>query len=384
VDFEFATAGRILFGFGTAARIAPEAAALGDRLFVVTGATPGRAAFLLEALALRGCAVKAFAVRGEPTLETVGVALEEARAWGAEALVAIGGGAVIDTAKAVSGWCTNPGDPLDFLEGIGKGKPLERPGLPWVAVPTTAGSGAEATRNAVIRVPARRAKVSLRSPHLLPRLAVVDPELTLELPPAVTAATGMDALAQLLEAFVSRRANPLTDALCREGIPRAARALPVAVADGSDRRAREAMALASLFGGIALANAGLGAVHGLAGPFGGMAAAPHGAVCGRLLPAVTAANVAALRARDPKSRALERYGELARMLTGRPEAAPEEAASWLAERVREFGLPRLSAYGASPEQVPELIAAARRASSMRGNPVELTPEELSAIVHESL
>lgn len=333
---------------------------------------------------MRGCAVNAFAVRGEPTLETVGVALEEARAWGAEALVAIGGGAVIDTAKAVSGWFTNPGDPLDFLEGIGKGKPLERPGLPWVAVPTTAGSGAEATRNAVIRVPARRAKVSLRSPHLLPRLAVVDPGLTLALPPAVTAATGMDALAQLLEAFVSRRANPLTDALCREGIPRAARALPVAVADGADRRAREAMALASLFGGIALANAGLGAVHGLAGPFGGMAAAPHGAVCGRLLPAVTAANVAALRARDPKSRALERYGELARMLTGRPDAAPEDAACWLAERVREFGLPRLSAYGASPDQVPELIAAARRASSMRGNPVELTPEELSAIVHQSL
>lgn len=384
MEFEFATAGRILFGFGTAARIAPEAAALGKRLFVVTGATPGRASFLLEALALRGCAVKPFAVRGEPTLETVEGALEEARAWGPEALVALGGGAVIDTAKAVSGWFTNPGRPLDFLEGVGQGKALERAGLPWIAVPTTAGSGAEATRNAVIRVPDRRAKVSLRSPYLLPRLAVVDPELTLGLPPAVTAATGMDALTQLIEAFVSRRATPLTDALCREGIPRAARALPAAVADGSDRRAREAMALASLFGGIALANAGLGVVHGLAGPFGGMTAAPHGAVCGRLLPAATAANVAALRARDPQGPALARYAEAARLLTGRPEAAPEDAVLWLARRVQEFGLPRLSAYGASPAQVPELVAAARRASSMRGNPVELTAEELSAIVHESL
>ncbi|MEJ5357353.1 MAG: iron-containing alcohol dehydrogenase [Desulfobacterales bacterium] len=383
MGFELATP-RILFGPGTAGRIAAEAAALGKRALIFTGSDPQRAAFLRQPLEEEGHSVKTWVVRGEPTLETLAQALEEARGFAPEVLIALGGGSVLDTAKAVSGLLRNPGDPLDYLEVIGRGRPLVHPGPPCIAVPTTAGSGAEATRNAVIGSPAHRVKASLRSPHLLPRLAVVDPELALGLPPAVTAATGMDALAQLIEAFVGRKANPLTDPLCREGIRRAARALPAAVADGSDRRSREEMAIASLFGGIALANAGLGAAHGLAAPLGGMTAAPHGVLCGRLLPAVTAANVAALRRRDPANPALRRYAEVARLLTGRADAAPEDAVCWLSERVREFDLPTLAACGLSPADAPELIARARRASSMRGNPVELTEEELDAILRESL
>lgn len=383
MGFELATP-LILFGPGTADRIAAEAAALGKRALVFTGSDPQRAAFLLQDLRGRQIHAKTVAVRGEPTLDSVTGALEEARGFAPDVVIALGGGSVIDTAKAVSGLLPNPGNPLDYMEVIGGGRPLAHPGLPCIAVPTTAGSGAEATRNAVIGSPAHRVKVSLRSPFLLPRLAVVDPELTLGLPPAVTAATGLDALAQLIEAFVSRKASPLTDPLCREGVFRAARALPAAVADGSDRRSREDMSIASLFGGIVLANAGLGAVHGLAAPLGGMTAAPHGVLCGRLLPAVTAANLAALRRRDPENPALRRYSELARLLTGRADASPEDAVCWLSERVREFGLPTLAALGLSPADAPELIARARRASSMRGNPVELTEEELDAILRESL
>ncbi len=383
MEFELATP-RILFGPGTAGRIAAEAAALGKRVLVFTGSKPERAAFLLKGLEERWLEAKTTEVCGEPTLDSLARALDKARGFAPDVVIAMGGGAVLDTAKAVSVLLTNPGDPLDYLEVIGKGKTIASPGVPCVAVPTTAGGGAEATRNAVIGSPAHGVKASLRSPHILPRLAVVDPELTLNLPPAVTAATGMDALAQLIEAFVSRRANPLTDPLCREGIFRAARALPVVVTDGSDRRRREDMAMASLFGGIALANAGLGAVHGLAAPLGGMTGAPHGAVCGRLLPAVTAANVAALRRRDPENPALERYTEVARLLTGKADAAPEDAVGWLSERVREFALPTLADCGLSPADAPELIARARRASSMRGNPVELTAAELAAILEECL
>lgn len=202
----------------------------------------------------------------------------------------------------------NGGDPLDYAEVIGHGRPLERRSLPLIAIPTTAGTGAEVTRNAVIGSPEHRVKVSLRSPLMLPEVAIVDPELTRDLPPALTASTGLDALTQLIEPLVSCRTNPLTDALCRSGIQRAARSLRRAVEHGEDLVAREDMSLASLFSGLALANAALGAVHGLTGPLGGMFEASHGALCASLLPAVMEANVRALRHRagTPRPAALQR------------------------------------------------------------------------------
>jgi alcohol dehydrogenase class IV len=247
-------------------------------------------------------------------------------------------------------------------------------------VPTTAGTGAEVTRNAVLRSPAHRIKVSLRSPFMLPRLALVDPELTYSMPPALTAATGFDALTQLLEAFVSRDATPLTDGICREGLRRGGRSLAAAVADGADRQAREEMCIASLFGGLALANARLGAVHGIAGPFGGMFPAPHGAVCGRLLPLVAAANISALRQRAPGSPALVRYQEAAGVLTGNSRAEPEDGAEWLQALCTRLAIPPLSAYGFSAQSMGLLIERARHASSMRGNPVDLTAHELEHVL----
>jgi alcohol dehydrogenase class IV len=267
---------------------------------------------------------------------------------------------------------------------VGEGRPLQRPSVPCIAVPTTAGTGAEVTRNAVLESPAHKVKVSMRCTFMLPRLALVDPELTRSMPPNLTAATGLDALTQLLEVFVSRSSNPLTDAICREGLQRAARSLERAFGNGNDPQAREDMALASLCGGLALANARLGAVHGLAGPFGGAFHAPHGAACGRLLPFVAAANIAALRERSPGSPALARFQEAARIFKGNPGAAAEDGAAWLRELCGRLGVPSLSVYGFSEKHVPDLIAKSRRSSSMRGNPIDLTEAELHAILSQAM
>ena len=275
MNFEFATATRIVFGSGKLAEAGSIARGLGQRALLVTGADPARAARLGELLDKAGVEFVTFAVAGEPSVALAVAGAELARTGRCELVIACGGGSVIDAGKAIAALATNLGDPLDFLEVVGRGQPLRAAPLPFIAIPTTAGTGAEVTRNAVLAVPEQRVKVSLRSPLMLPRVALVDPELTLGLPPALTASTGLDALTQLLEPFVSGRANPFTDALCRDGLRRCARSLRRAFHDGQDAAAREDMALASLFGGLALANAGLGAVHGFAGPIGGMFPAPH-------------------------------------------------------------------------------------------------------------
>ena len=310
--FEFATATRIIFGAGTLGEIGPLAMAMGRQALVVTGRTTERAGSLLELLAAQEIGTVNFTVTSEPTTEVVRLGTERARESGCDLVIGFGGGSVLDTGKAIAALLTNDGDPLDYLEVIGGGQPLSKPPLPYIAIPTTAGTGAEVTRNAVLASPEHRVKVSLRSPLMLPRLALVDPELTHSLPPEVTASTGLDALTQVMEPYVSKRASPMTDALCREGMRRAARSLRRAYQQGDDPAAREDMALTSLFGGLALANAGLGAVHGFAGPLGGMFHGAHGAICARLLPHVMEVNVRALQQRLAESPALRRYDEIAR------------------------------------------------------------------------
>jgi alcohol dehydrogenase class IV len=384
MEFEFATAGRIVFGAGAARTIGSEVAQVGRRALLLTGARPERAAELRRRLDQHHVTCRLFPVAGEPTTELVQAGVELAREAGCDVVVGIGGGSVIDAGKAIAGLITNGGDLLEYLEVIGRARPLERPGAPFIAVPTTAGTGAEVTRNAVLGSPVHRLKVSLRSPFLLPRLALVDPELTYSMPPALTAATGLDALTQLLEAFVSRNANPLVEAICREGLRRAGRSLSAAVADGGNLAAREEMCLASLFGGLALANARLGAVHGIAGPFGGMfPAAPHGAVCGRLLPFVTAANIAVTKTRHPGSALLRRFDEAARLLTDADTALAEDGAAWLLALCRRLALPPLAAYGFGPEHLSELVSKSLAASSMRGNPVDLTSADIASILDQA-
>ena len=382
--FEFATSQRILFGPGTLRQAAPLARELGSRALVVTSGDSSRAAALLSALDDQGLAHVIFPVTVEPTLATVRQGVVQATTSRCDLVIGFGGGSALDSAKAIAALTANGGDPLDHLEVIGRGLPLAKPSLPSVAIPTTAGTGSEVTRNAVLGSPEHGVKASLRGPTLLPRIAIVDPELTYALPPDITASTGLDALTQLIEPLTSIRANPLTDALCRAGIGRVARSLRRACTTGKDAAARADMAMASLFGGLALANAGLGAAHGLAGPVGGMFPAPHGAVCAALLPHVMNINIAALRARRPQSPVLARYAEVARLLTGSECAPPEEAAVWVLELIVELKIPRLGAYGLTSTHIPVLAERATAASSTKANPIPLTLDELSEILARAL
>jgi alcohol dehydrogenase class IV len=383
MPFAFSTATEVVFGRGAFETLGPRVAALGRRALVVTGSDVSRTgvAGRLEDAKVE---VTTFAITSEPTTFVAGRGVARAREADCEVVVGVGGGSVLDGAKAIAALLTNGGEPLDYLEVIGAGRKIEKASAPCVAVPTTSGTGSEVTRNAVLGSPEHQVKVSLRSLLMLPRIALVDPRLTVSVPPEVTASTGLDALTQVLEPLVSCRANPLTDALCRDGLTRAARSLRRACEDGHDVEAREDMALVSLYGGMALANAGLGAVHGFAGPLGGMLGAPHGALCARLLPGVIAANTRALRERDPASPVLERYAEVARLLTGRGDAAAEEGGEWVGELVEALGIPGLGAHGLGAEDLEDAVAKSRRASSMRGNPIELSDDELRGVLEGAL
>ena len=377
--FEFATATRIIFGEGTAAGLPELAHTFGTRPMVVTGASPERARPLVLALS-----AESFAVAGEPTVDLVREGVRRVHQTGCDFVISIGGGSAIDAGKAIATIATNGGEPLDFLEVVGKGRAIAEAPLPYIAVPTTAGTGSEVTRNAVLGSPENGVKASLRSPLMLARAAVVDPELTYGLPPEVTARTGLDALTQLIEPMVSIRMNPLTDSICMEGLRRVARGLRRAWRDGADRGARRDMSLASLFGGLALANAGLGAVHGFAGPLGGTWKAPHGSLCAALLPHCMAANLAAMRAREPHHPALERYAVIARILTGRGDASAEDGIAWVRELCAELNVPPLRAWGITEADLPGVVQKAARASSMKANPLPLTGQELLAALAAAL
>lgn len=397
--FEFAAPGRILFGSGTvaeagaaAASLLAERAALAAscgataplrRLFLVSGGDEARLAPLVASLEAAGIERVPFVIRREPRFEDARSALALARREACELVLGFGGGSAIDLAKAVAVLLANPGDPLDYAEVIGGGAALAAPSYPCIAVPTTAGTGAEATRNAVLLSSERSVKVSLRSPSMLPRVALVDPELAYGLPPRVTAETGMDALTQLLEPLVCSSPNPLVDAICREALPLVAPALLRAYRDGSDAEARADMAYASLSGGMALANAKLGAVHGIAGPLGGEFPIPHGAACAALLAPTCEVNVAALRARAPQSPALARYAELAALLGHGPSLAAEDLGPALRDLSSRLAIRPLGAFGIPRSAYPEIAAKAASSSSMRGNPIVLLPEELEAVLEKA-
>jgi alcohol dehydrogenase class IV len=376
-QFEFATATRILFGPGKLKEIGSITANLGKHVLIVQGGNPARSLPLRLLLEEAGIGFSTFEIRGEPTNEDIVEGVRKVRESDFDLIIGFGGGSVIDAAKAIAAVAANPGDVSDYQETIGKGKPMLVPALASIAIPTTAGTGAEVTRNAVLASRRHRVKASLRSPLLLPRVALVDPELTHGLPPSVTASTGLDALTQLIEPFVSVRSNPLTDALCLEGIRRAARSLQKAYEQGDDPDARVDMALASLLGGLALANSGLGAVHGFAAPIGGMFSAPHGAVCAALLPHVMEINVRALRSRASSSDSLNRYAKIATIVTKSETADIDQGIRWVRDLCQTLKVPGLRAYGIQENDVAILVEQAAKASSMKANPIALTNEELT-------
>jgi alcohol dehydrogenase class IV len=359
-DLEFTTAARIVFGPGSVRQLPIAVRQFGNRPLLVTGSRPQSVLDELEPVH--------FLVSGEPTVDQARAGARIARDKGCDVVVALGGGSAIDAGKAIAALAANPGDVLDYLEVVGRGQALTAAPLPFIAVPTTAGTGSEVTRNAVLASPEHKVKASLRSPLMIPRLAVIDPELALSLPRNVTAATGLDALTQLIEPYVSIKANPMTDGICLEGIARASRSFERACTHPADIEARTDMAFASLCGGFALANAGLGAVHGFAAPIGGMFPAPHGAVCAILLPHVIEANFEHARAR---------YKTIGGILGADPIA-------WTRALVERLEIPRLRAYGITEADIPGLVAKAQQASSMKANPVVLPPETLARILRAAL
>lgn len=377
-SFTFATAGRIIFGAGTASQLPRLVAELGGRPFVCTGGRPERHAAVLATLP----DAITFAVPTEPTIDLVREAAEAARAHRADVVVGLGGGAALDAAKVVAALVPNGGDPLDYAEVIGRGLPLTVRSLPVIAVPTTSGTGSEVTANGVVTATEHRVKVSLRSASMLPAVALVDPELTLAVPPSVTAHAGLDALVQCIEPYVSPFATPLTDGFCREGIARAGRSLRRAYADGSDLAARTDLSLCSLLSGLALANGKLGAAHGLAGPLGGFLNAPHGAITAAVMVPVSRANLDALTLADPHHPALARYAEVGELLTG--EHSGQAYLGWFAETASLLGVGGLASLGLTESDIPQIAEAASRASSTKGNPVRLPVEALEQVLREAM
>jgi alcohol dehydrogenase class IV len=384
MNFEFATASRIIFGPGTVRQTGTLAAGFGKQALVVGGASGERAARLSELLAESGIFVTQLAVNGEPTVDVVREGTMIAVSQRCELVIGIGGGSALDAGKAISALATNPGDIYQYLEVIGQGKPLTAPPLPFIAIPTTAGTGTEVTRNAVIGSPQHSVKVSIRHPLMLPKIALIDPELTYSLPPQVTATSGMDALTQLIEPFTCNQPNPIVDALCRDGIVRSSRSLRKAFEHGEDHESRIDLSYTSMLGGVALANARLGGAHGFAGPIGGMASAPHGAICARLLPLVMEFNIRALEERAPGSEALGRYQQLARLLTGVEDSSALDGVRWVYELRETLHIPPLREYGISEQDIDLLVEKSTHSSSMKGNPVKLTSHEMSEILRRAL
>lgn len=376
--FAFATATEILFGRGQAKNSVKRVAGLGHHVLLIHGRHAARSEWLSAALAHQGCSVTTFSVPIEPDLDLITQGVAVARHADAQVVVALGGGAVIDAGKAIAALVPATQDIMAHLEVVGQGLPLDHPPLPFVAMPTTAGTGAEVTRNAVIAVPEHRRKVSLRDARMLPTLAIVDPALTDAAPRDVTLASGLDAITQVIEPYVCTKANPLTDALCRDAIPRGLSAL-ISLMQDEAPDARDDMAWVSLCGGMALANAGLGAVHGLAGPLGGLTGAPHGAICGVLLPHVLTANRD--RVSDPAlAERLDQVGRWIGAAFDHPQASVAQAADILAGWSQAAGLPSLTALGIDRAAQQAAAEAAASSSSMKANPAKLDAVDLMKLM----
>lgn len=387
--FQFYCVPRVVVERGGVRRLGEFCGVLGRQVLLVHNADAAIPA-AIAGLRAGGVTASLFRVRGEPAVEDVDAALAQFRSSGCDCLIGLGGGSAIDLAKAVAAVAANGGAALDYMEVVGRGQKIEREPLPWLAVPTTAGTGAEATRNAVIADKSRQFKASIRSEKMLAKLVLIDAELGQSVRPAVTAASGCDALCQAVESYTSRNANPLTDGMALEAVRLAQWALPRAFANGSDLEAREAMAMAALLSGITLSNAGLGAVHGFAAPLGANFPVPHGVVCAALLPHVINANVRALRRSqgDAAQAALRRYATVCRALApdqgGSDNEVIDAGTAWIKQLTRDLAIPPLRSFGLEPSLVPAMVELAQKASSMRYNPVTLTAQELQEVLREAI
>ncbi len=381
MKMDFSSAGRIIFGNEKIRELPGILKNFGSRVLILRSRSALGIDEIVDSLHKKGLSCTEVAISGEPDIDVVNQTTSLARKNNCEVIVSIGGGSVIDTGKAVSALISNSGGIMDYLEVVGKGLPLSNPAVPFVAVPTTSGTGSEVTKNAVVSVPEKSVKVSMRSKDMLPDVALIDPVLTYSVPPDITALTGMDAFTQVLEPYVSNQANDFVDILCRDAIPRAAKYLPIAFHEGKNTEARENMAWVSLMGGLALANAKLGAVHGFAGPLGGMYHQAHGRICASLLPAVMKKNIELLGEKEEGEAYIKRYKDIAIWITGNPQAMPEDIVEYLESLKRELKIPSLADIGIRKDDYPKIVEKAQKSSSMKGNPIRLSPEEMIDILN---
>jgi alcohol dehydrogenase len=389
--FSIARLPRIVFGPGTLLTVAAEASAFGRRALIVTGARSFRSGphwpVVVDGLKATGFTLFDVAIEGEPSPEAVDGAVTQFRGEAIDVVVGVGGGSALDAAKAIAGLLPSGRSVLDHLEGVGPQLPYAGPALPLIAVPTTAGTGSEATKNAVLTRPGDQGfKRSFRDEALVARVAVVDPDLLATCPPEVIAANGMDAFTQLLESYTSIKSNPLTDALAWSGMAAFRDGFFAAWRGGSGADAaagRSLVAYAALLSGICLAQTGLGAVHGLASPLGAHFPIPHGVCCGTLVAAATAVNVRALEERAETSPAGAKYARVGAMLASRSKQSQSDDIATLLSTLdvwtEALALPRLGAYGLTPAAVPQMVAESR-GSSMKTNPIVLTDEEVAEIM----
>ena len=379
---DFATANRVIFGPGCLSRFSEILPSSGKKaLFLQKSGLPA-VGLIHQILDDRRIGYLDIEVSGEPDIARVDQIVMKAREFDCDFVIGMGGGSVLDTGKAVAAMLANPGDLLDYLEVVGQGKPLIYRSLPYIAVPSTSGTGSEVTKNAVISVPEKQVKVSMRHPFLLPDVALVDPEMTCGLPASVTAFSGMDALTQVIEPYLSKGRNWMVDMFCRDAIQKGGSHLYRAYRDGSDKEARLNMSWVSLMGGLSLANAQLGAVHGLAGPMGGMFNLPHGMICAALLHAVMEVNYRAIRKENPNHPIIRRLIDVACWLTGDSGAKVEDGINYLRDLTENLNIPRLSAIGVNREKLPELVEKSKKSSSMKGNPVALNDADILEIIEK--
>ncbi|MFX1512823.1 MAG: iron-containing alcohol dehydrogenase [Promethearchaeota archaeon] len=392
MEFELLHTPRILFGAQQFQKIGTLIQEYGKKALIVAnkGALEeGRARQILEqSIPAKNIDFSFFIVKGEPEIEVIDQGVAQGYNLGAEVVVGVGGGSAVDGAKAIAALITNGGSARDYMEVIGKGFKVTKPTLPFIAVPTTAGTGSEITKNAVISAKKEGFKASIRSPLLVPSIAIIDPSLMITVPPDVTARCGMDALTQLIEPYTSNNAQPITDSLAELGIKTVAGSIRQSYQKGKDLQAREKMAFASLLGGICLANAGLGVVHAYASSMGGMFPIPHGTICAILLAPALEINIRELKKINFNHPILRKYCYIAELLTNMTFDNAEEAHQALTEYLYDLtsflNIPSLVEIDISSNNFPSIIEKAKKASSMRYNPIQLNQQALEEILERAL
>ena len=391
MQFEFLPTPRIFFGPKQFQKIGLLVKEFGSRLLVVASGSalnsPETRETLTVSISKHNIEFDTFLIKGEPTIELIDLGVQRAEEFKPNVIIGLGGGSAVDASKAIAGLLINGGSARDYMEVIGKGSVITQPSLPIIAVPTTAGTGSEVTKNAVILAKEEKFKASIRSSYLVPKIAIIDPRLMVTVPPSVTATCGMDALTQLIEAYTSNKSQPLTDAFALLGVEKASKSLLICYKNGQSLEAREDMALASFLSGVCLANAGLGAVHGFASPMGGLQI-PHGVICSALLAPTIETNIKELTKMDPNNVTLAKYAKLGKIVSRISSTSIPEAHSalidYLKQLTKELNIPTLSEYGMTESDIHIIVEKTKKASSMRYNPIKLGEDSLTNILQRGM